>query len=121
MTILFMKSDSTRIIDHTNSSNNHIDIIAPKRLELKPNQTAKFVTDFEVEMGDDEVGLIQPIHTLGERFITLITSTVAHSNYKGDLTLVITNKGHDLMEINAGEPMGQLVILKSGVLTLGHK
>lgn len=114
-----MKSDSTRIIDNTNSSNSHIDIVTPKRLELKPNQTAKFVTDFVVEMSDDEVGLIQPIHTLGERFLTIITSTVAHSKYKGDLTLVITNKGQDLMEVNAGEAMGQLVILKAGQLTIG--
>lgn len=119
MTKLYMKSDSTRIIDNTNSSINHIDIIAPYRLELKPDQTARFTTDFTVEMDSDEVGLIQPVHTLGDRYITLISSTVAHSDYVGDLTLVITNKGHDLMEIKAGDAMGQLIILKSGVLTLG--
>lgn len=111
--------DSRRIDLTKGYSHNHIDIVAPTSFDIQPNRgTAVISTDFEVEIADDEVGLIQQQHNLSSDFLIILASTIVKSGYKGKLKVTLINTGDRLAHIKLNEPVAQLLILKSGSLKI---
>lgn len=115
-----VKFINSRRIDITKGhSHNHIDIVAPTNFDIKPNRgTAVLHTDFEVTIGEDEVGLIQQQHNLSSDFLIILASTIVKSGYKGRLKVTLINTGDRLAHIKLNEPVAQLLILKSGSLKI---
>lgn len=113
-----IKLDQRMVLNEKDYSDNHIDIKTPKRIEIKPKGTAAIVTEFEVNMDLDEVGLIQQQHNLSTEYLLVLASTVVKSGHKGKLTVTLINLGNRLAEIPANEPVAQLLILKTGSLKI---
>lgn len=113
-TIKLNGSDSLSPSDYSNS---HIDIKSPVRTVIAPKGgTMVITTPFEVEMGEDEIGLLQQQHKLGSKYLLSLASTAVKSGHRGVLTLTVINHGDVPAEIYNGEPVAQLLILKAGRL-----
>lgn len=96
----------------------HIDLLVRERLVLRPEEYYTILADFMIELPPNEYGLIQPIHSLSKTHKLLITSTTLHPTYSGRPEIVICNKGHNLLELNIGEHIAQLIIVQAGTITL---
>lgn len=113
-----IKLDQRAVLNEKDFSNNHIDIKAPRRLEIRPKGTGVIITDFEVHMEPDEVGIIQQQHNLSSKYLLVLASTIVKSDHKGKLTVTLINLGDILAEIDPNEAVAQLLILKSGSLKI---
>lgn len=110
--------DQSVALNEKDYSDNHIDIKAPKRFDIKPKGTAVINTNFEVHMDDDELGILQQQHNLSSEYLIVLASTVVKSKHKGRLKITLINLGDIPAEIPANEAVAQLLILKSGSLKI---
>lgn len=84
-------------------------IVAHERVDIPPQTTYAYPTQFSVELEQHEMGLIQPCFKLASKYPYIINGTVIHPNYQGPLTVSIINLSPRVMEVRPGDHIAQIV------------
>jgi dUTP pyrophosphatase len=89
------------------------DIFALESVTLDPLQTVRVRTGIAVEARDPQTGaalglLVRDRSSMASRGLAT-TGGVIDAGYRGEIQIVMTNLGHSLIELKAGEKIAQMV------------
>ena len=86
------------------------DVYAMAAIALWPHSTVKMPLGFGLEIPDGFAGFVFPRGSLAEKGITCQLPPI-DSGYRGEIHAILTNASGNMAYIQAGDRIGQLVIL----------
>lgn len=119
---IIIKFDSKPDLDSSSPKNvckhpNTIEIAFPHRVEIKPGATARVECPFELELGEEICGEIHLKRRMDDYRLT-IAADLIHNGFKGRPTVSLTNNGDKLLELNANEPLAQIMFSYNPIFRL---
>ena len=87
------------------------DVRIAETVILMPGHFSLASTVEKFDMPDDLIAMVHDKSTWARRGLSLF-NTVIEPGWRGYLTLELTNSGHDLLRIHAGDPIAQIVFMR---------
>lgn len=86
------------------------DVFCPEMVVIKPHETKAIGLGFGLEIPDGHTGLVFPRSGLSKMGLTCELPPI-DSGYRGEIHAIVTNNSDRTLMVNAGDRIGQLVIL----------
>lgn len=114
--------DKQPILDTESKNNvlkhpNTIEVSLDVRAVIKPGATARIPCPFELELGENIIGVIHLKQSMDEYKLTL-SANLIHNGFDGRPTICVTNRGDKALELMANEPLAQIHFIRNPPLSL---
>lgn len=86
------------------------DICSPDTLDIYPYEIKKINSGISIEMPDGFMGLVMPRSSTGSKGLIPVLSPI-DSGYRGTFHMIMQNLSNEVIHIEAGDRIAQLVII----------
>lgn len=87
------------------------DIHAPERIDIPPGQSYKVGSGLSIEIPKGFVGIFHVRSKMALNKNIEIGAQIIHHDYKEELSIHISNKSFDLLEIKKDDPIIQIIVV----------
>ena len=111
MTIKIKKiNNNAKIPFYAHLGDAGMDLYSTETIDLLPENIQLCKTGVAMEIPDGNFGLIKERSSLGKIGI-IVPGGVIDSGYRGEIIVMLYNHGKNMIKINAGERIAQLIII----------
>jgi len=111
MTIKIKKiNNNAKIPFYAHPGDAGMDLYSTETIDLLPENIQLCKTGVAMEIPDGNFGLIKERSSLGKIGI-IVPGGVIDSGYRGEIIVMLYNHGKNMVKINAGERIAQLIII----------
>lgn len=91
-----------------------LDVYSPIKVTIDPGERFQIKLGIAVEVDPTEVILVHERSGMAINYGVHSIGAVIDSNYRGQISIILLNSGSQPYEINIGDRVGQLLVLKLG-------
>jgi len=106
-------TDGAPMPKHSKPGDAGMDLTSRETVEIAPQGTVKVGTGVAIELPRGYFGMVVPRSGMAsKRGVTIVnTPGIIDSDYRGEIMLPLYNAGHDLVTVERGERVAQIIIL----------
>jgi len=99
---------------HGENEDAAMDLSSAEKKVLKPGERDLIFTNFSANIPEENVGLVVPRSGLAIKYgVTVLNAPgVIDPSYRGDIGVLLINHGNNTFEIEKGDRIAQLLVLK---------
>lgn len=90
------------------------DVFSPGRYRLTPGESRRIKLGICIQIEQDEVCIVSERSSQAMKFGVHSIGNIIDSNYRGEISCVLVNNGFEIYDINEGDRICQLLVVKLG-------